>query len=122
MKKNRAVVVTTSVGSRDAARKLASRIVEAGLAACVQYAPARSVYRWKGRVESANEFVLAAKTRASLAGALTAFIRERHSYELPEITVMRIADGLPEYLDWIEAETRDGKSATRGRSRSRGRK
>ncbi len=100
------VAVTTTVDSAAKARKLARLMVEKRLAACVQYAPVRSIYRWKGRVESAREHLLLAKTRASLAGKLILFVRKNHSYELPEIVVLPIAGGLKEYLNWIEKETR----------------
>jgi periplasmic divalent cation tolerance protein len=99
------VVVTTTVDSEKAARDLAAALVDARLAACVQCVPIHSTYRWKGAVESAAEFLLMAKTRASLAGSLAAFVRGRHSYELPEIVVTPIVGGLAPYLQWIRDET-----------------
>ena len=99
------VVVTTTVDSEDAAKSLSAGIVDSRLAACVQYTPINSVYRWKGAVESAAEYLLLAKTRSDLADDLVAFIRSNHSYELPEIVVLPIAGGLPAYLDWIADET-----------------
>ena len=99
------IVVTTTVGSEREARELAAAVVGEKLAACVQCVPVHSTYRWKGVVESAAEFLLLAKTRASLADALTAFIRGRHSYELPEIVVTPIVGGLAPYLQWIRDET-----------------
>ena len=105
MARNRYVIVTTTVDNEAAAASLANAIVERRLAACVQYAPIRSVYRWKGKVESSSEFRLAAKTRAALAAPLQAFLRASHAYELPEIVVTPIAAGLPAYLAWVENET-----------------
>ncbi len=99
------VVVSTALGEEAEARKLAGRIVEAKLAACVQYTPIQSTYRWKGAVESASEYLLLAKTRASLAGELTALIEKVHSYELPEIIVTPITGGSEKYLKWIREET-----------------
>ncbi len=99
------VVVTTTLPKPADARRMAARIVESRLGACVQTMPIRSLYRWKGRVESAGEVLLAVKTRAGLAGRLVAFIRKEHSYEVPEILVMPVRGGLPEYLDWICRET-----------------
>jgi periplasmic divalent cation tolerance protein len=84
---------------------LARKTVENRLAACVQFTSIDSIYRWKGAVESASEYVLLAKTRSDLADDLVSFIRANHSYEVPEITVMPIAGGLPEYLSWISDET-----------------
>jgi periplasmic divalent cation tolerance protein len=104
------VVVSTTVEDESAGEKMAAAIVEARLAACVQVTNVSSTYRWKGAVENAKEFLLLAKTRACLAGKLVDFVRSRHSYELPEITVMPICGGLKGYLDWIVEETGEGES------------
>jgi periplasmic divalent cation tolerance protein len=108
-RRGRFVVVGTTVDRRAAARRLAERIVESRLAACAQFFPIRSVYRWKGKVESANECLLLAKTRADLASRLVRFIRRHHAYEVPEIVVTPILGGWKDYLDWIAAETGDAK-------------
>lgn len=105
MNRTRYVVVTTTAGSAGAASALASLIIRDRLAACVQLARIRSVYRWKGKIESAAEFRLDAKTRASLAARLRRFIHANHSYEVPEIITTPITAGLPAYLAWIENET-----------------
>jgi periplasmic divalent cation tolerance protein len=100
------VAVVTTVDGRARAAKLARRIVEARLAACVQFFPIHSLYRWKGKVESAAEWMLLAKTKRELASELIAFIRRHHTYEVPEIVVTPITGGLRAYLDWIGAETK----------------
>lgn len=99
------VVVTTTVASKAKAKELANAIVNKRLAACVQYMGISSVYRWKGKVESAAEQLLLAKTTHSGANRLIDFIRKKHSYELPEITIQPISGGLAGYLNWIETET-----------------
>ena len=106
--KTRYVVVNTTLPNEAAARGMAEKIVDARLAACVQAMPIRSLYRWKGAVESADEILLLAKTRADLAGELLAFIRRNHSYEVPEILVTPVLDGWPDYLRWIGEETAGG--------------
>lgn len=103
--KQKIVAITTTVGRAAEAKRLAKRIVEARLASCVQSFPVTSIYRWKGKVESASEFVLVAKTRRSLAGRLIKFIRAEHSYELPEIIETAISGGLAGYLNWVINET-----------------
>jgi periplasmic divalent cation tolerance protein len=100
------VSVTTTLDAEPPARALARRIVDERLAACVQAMPIHSTYRWKGKVEAATEIRLVCKTRASRVGALMAFIRKHHSYEVPEITVTPILQGLPAYMNWIREETR----------------
>lgn len=99
--------VTTTVGSRDDAESLAALLVEEKLAACVQFWPISSVYRWKGQVESASEHLLVAKTRTSAVARLVSRIRENHSYELPEVLVTPIEDGSPDYLKWVSDEVGD---------------
>ena len=100
-----AVMVWTAVDGAQAARKLARGAVENRLAACVQRLPVQSVYRWKGAVEESSETLLVMKTSVTRAGKLSAWIRKNHPYELPEIVVLPIAEGLPAYLDWIRNET-----------------
>ena len=110
----RCVVVSTTVDGETKARRLAMLVVKERLAACVQFAPIRSIYRWKGKIESASEYLLLAKTTLATAGRLAIFIRKHHDYELPEITVMPITGGLAGYLDWIGVETSSEK-VSRGR-------
>ncbi len=106
MKTNgRFVTVRTTVETEEQARTLARQVVDARLAACAQFMPISSVYRWKGRVESASERLILMKTRESLATELMAFVRQHHAYEVPEIVVTPIRDGLEAYLRWIEEET-----------------
>lgn len=104
-RKSRFVTLTTTIDSPAKARALARQIVRSRLAACVQSMPIHSVYWWKKSVESAGETLLVAKTRASRASALIAFIQERHPYEVPEIVVTPIIGGSRDYLTWIEKET-----------------
>ena len=105
-RKSEFVLLTTTVAGKRDAQVLAAKIVEGKLSACVQWMPVKSLYRWKGRVESAAEILLICKTKARLAGELTDFIRENHEYELPEIVVSRIDGGLSGYLRWIARETK----------------
>jgi periplasmic divalent cation tolerance protein len=91
----------------ETARALAERLVDEGLAACVQVLPGvQSVYRWHGRVEHAEEALLLIKTAADRFQALSARLHALHPYELPEIVAVELAAGLPAYLAWIEHETR----------------
>jgi periplasmic divalent cation tolerance protein len=100
------VIVNTTVPAEAAARKLAAAVIRSRLAACVQFLPIRSVYRWQGQVESAPEYLLLAKTRAALTAQLIAFIKRRHPYEVPEILATPVAAVHGKYLEWIEAETK----------------
>ena len=105
--RHQALVVLTNLPDEASAHALATALVGERLAACVNVlAPCRSVYRWQGAIENATEIPLLIKTTAVRYAALEAAIRARHPYELPEIIAVPIAHGLPEYLDWVVAETR----------------
>jgi periplasmic divalent cation tolerance protein len=100
-------LVITNLPDRDSAARLAHELVEKRLAACVNIlSPCRSVYRWKGKTEDAEEFPVLIKTTGGRYAELEAAIRARHPYELPEIIVVRLTGGLPAYLEWVESETR----------------
>ncbi len=86
---------------------MATGAVEARLAACVNVLPPmRSVYRWQGAVEQADEVLLLAKTPAERLPALIEQLRALHPYELPEIVAVEAGAGLPAYLDWVADATR----------------
>lgn len=100
------VLAVTAIDDEAVASALAVGLVEERLAACVQIsAPVRSVYRWQGEIHDTTERQLWIKTTAAHVEALTAWLAERHPYEVPEVVVLDVADGLPAYLAWIAAET-----------------
>jgi periplasmic divalent cation tolerance protein len=105
------IAVLTACESRLEADRIANAVLEARLAACVNVVPAASVYRWKGKVERAEELLLLIKTRRPLFDKLRAMLERIHPYELPEVIALPIADGLGAYLDWIEKETTPDESA-----------
>ncbi len=90
----------------DAARRIASAIVERRLAACVNVVPAiHSVYRWEGQVRTDEEALLVVKgTRETLSG-LEALLGEIHPYDVYELVTLDIAGGSAPYLDWLVAST-----------------
>ncbi len=98
-------IVMTTTGTEDEAESLAAAIVEARLAACVQVQRVRSFYVWRSELHREPEWLLMAKTRSLRYAALEAFIRERHSYETPEIVQLPITAGSADYLRWLNANT-----------------
>ena len=95
-------IVLTTAGSKDEADKIATALVEARLAACVNVVgPMASTYRWQGHVERAEEFQLFIKTTATALEKVRAAIKQTHSYEVPEFVVISIESGSAAYLDWI---------------------
>jgi periplasmic divalent cation tolerance protein len=98
----------TTTDEREAATQLARRLVEARLAACVQILDVRSVFTWQGSVDDAAECLLLIKTRCDLYERLESFIREHHSYDVPEILRVPIAGGFGPYLSWMDESTSSG--------------
>lgn len=99
-------LVLTTLPDVAAADALAAQLVEARLAACVsRLAPCQSTYRWQGNVEVAEEVPLLIKTTEAHYAALEALISKAHPYDVPELVVLPITQGLPAYLSWILEET-----------------
>lgn len=99
-----AIQVVTTVATEEAAAALAAALVERRLAACVQvWGPIRSVYRWAGAVESAEEWVCQIKTLAWRFPALEEAIQELHAYDVPEILATPVVAGSEAYLAWLRA-------------------
>ena len=102
-----ALLVLTNLPDRAAAERLADLVIEKKLAACVNIlAPCRSVYRWKGAIQHDEEHPVLIKTTVERYAELERAIRGAHPYELPEIIAVPIEHGLPEYLQWVSAETK----------------
>ncbi len=100
------IVVLSTCESEEQASSIARHLVEKRLAACVNIVPgARSIYRWKGAVEEASEWVLLIKSRRELFPQLRAELEKMHSYEVPEAIALPIVDGSEAYLEWLERET-----------------
>jgi len=87
------------------AERIGRAAVEARLAACVNIlGPCRSIYRWKGKIETAEEVAAIFKTSSARADALVARIAELHSYDVPAIAVWPIDKLLLQYAQWVEDE------------------
>jgi periplasmic divalent cation tolerance protein len=100
---SQACIVLTAAGSQEEARRIAQSLVEKQLAACVNIVPqVESVYRWQGKVESANEWLLLIKTLDINFSQVCDEIKKLHSYELPECIKLEVNGGSQEYLQWIE--------------------
>ncbi len=101
------LVFSTSPSASEAGR-VGRTVVEERLAACCNMVEGvRSIYWWKGEVCEEGEVLSVFKTRKELFEPLKKRIKALHSYEVPEIIMLEISEGLPEYLDWIDAETRN---------------
>jgi periplasmic divalent cation tolerance protein len=107
------VIVYTTCGKAEDAERIAQRLIEARLAACVNVvAGVRSFYRWKGKIENDTELLLVIKTARGLVEPLRLELEKIHPYDLPELIVAPIIDGSPNYLAWLDQEVAaEGPSA-----------
>jgi periplasmic divalent cation tolerance protein len=107
----RAVLVYTTWPSIVEAERAGHAIVERRLAACVNILPGMiSHYWWQDKIERAEETVMFVKTRAALAEAVRAAVKELHSYDLPAIMVLPVEAVDPDYHAWIVRETAEAKA------------
>ena len=97
-----ALVAFCTFPDAETARKIVREIVDLGLAACGNILPeVHSIYRWKGKVESADEVLGIFKLDAQRYREFETKLRALHPYDVPEITSCKIDNGLPEYLRWV---------------------
>jgi len=97
-------LIDTSVSSKSEATILTADLMDTHLAACVQISgPGLSIYRWKGKVEQANEYYINIKTTTEHSDAVIRWLKQHHPYELPEI-IRTECDASKAYADWLHAE------------------
>ena len=100
-----ALQIATTVENQQTAATIARTLVERRLAACVQIVgPIRSVYRWQGKIETAEEWQCLVKTTRQRYPAVEQAIRELHPYDVPETLAIAIEAGDPAYLQWLEEQ------------------
>ncbi|MCH8208817.1 MAG: divalent-cation tolerance protein CutA [Nitrospinae bacterium] len=100
------IVVFITAGSREEADKISKGLVEEKLAFCVNSVPGiKSTYFWEGKLCVDEEFLLIVKTRNSRFEELEKWVRENHSYDVPEVIALPILKGSEPYLnsidDWV---------------------
>jgi len=99
-------LIYCSTANVNEARTIAQRLLEEKLVACVNIIPAvESMYRWNGLIEKEKETVLFIKTINEKVDATIKRIDQLHSYDVPEIIVLPLVDGLKEYFDFLRKET-----------------
>lgn len=111
------IVVITNTSTKQEALQIASAAIERHLAASINISgPMTSVYRWEGKVETAEEWQCLIKTTRERYGDVEQVIHEFHSYKLPGIIALPLATGSDRYLNWIEQETQDIKLSPQAES------
>ena len=86
----------------ETARRISNQLVNEKFAACANILPAvESIYRWKEKIETADEVIVFFKTTPDRQTAFQEKLRSLHPYDVPEIILMSVTGGLPEYLGWV---------------------
>jgi len=104
---NEHCIIYITAGSKEEANKLSRGLVEEKLAFCVNAVPGiQSTYQWEGKIHVDDEILLIVKTRQDRYESLEQWVKQNHSYDVPEIISLPIQKGLPEYLqaidDWVD--------------------
>jgi len=100
------IVVFVTCASEDEALKIANTLVEERLAACANLvSPIRSIYRWEGKTWDEKEWLLIIKTQKMRFEELEKKVKSLHSYSVPEIVALPIAEGSSPYLNWLKEMT-----------------
>ena len=96
------IVVLSTCANEEEAERLGRALLEQRLAACVSVVPGiRSMYHWKGAIESAAECLLLIKTSREQFPNVSTTLQKAHSYELPEVLALPVLDGSVTYLEWM---------------------
>ncbi len=104
------IILVTTCGQREDAQKLARLLVESKLAACSQVSgPITSFYWWQGKLEQDEEWQVKSKMPSENFEKALAVLKEKHPYDLPQIIAVPVTKALPQYSEWVFAETRVAK-------------
>jgi periplasmic divalent cation tolerance protein len=102
--------VFVTVPSEELAESIGANLIEKRLAACANFFPCRSVYRWKGTIERGSECILLLKIRSSDFHLITESILQMHPDEVPCIVKEEITEGHQPYLEWLVQSTERTRS------------
>ena len=103
------LVVLMTAGSQEEADRVAQALVSEMLAACVNVVPGvTSIYKWEGKVQRDQEWLLVAKSRRDVLDALVRRVQALHSYDVPEIIALPLVGGSESYLRWLDREVHGG--------------
>lgn len=100
------VLALSTAPDAEQAERIARALVEERLIACANLVPGlTSIYRWEGAVQAEAEVLLVMKTRRALVPRLKERLPQLHPYEVPELVVTGLVDGLDPYCRWVRYET-----------------
>lgn len=100
------VLALSTAPDAETAARIGRALVQERLIACANLVPGlTSIYRWQGEVQQEGEVLLLMKTRRSLVQRLKERLPDLHPYQVPELVVAPVTDGLEPYCRWVRDET-----------------
>jgi len=100
---DRILLALSTFPDAEIARRISNQLVSERFAACANILPSiESIYRWKGKIESANETLVFFKVSDDRQSAFQDKLRSVHPYDVPEIIFLPVASGLPQYVQWVK--------------------
>jgi periplasmic divalent cation tolerance protein len=100
-------IVYITAANLEESRKIGKTLVDERLAACVNFFPIQSIFRWKEKIDEANEFGMIVKTKSTKIKEIEQRVKELHSYEIPCVVSFRMDEGSDDYFKWIEESVED---------------
>ena len=101
---NSYIIILVTTASREEAETIVQRLLEARLIACANIVgPVSSRFRWSGKIEKAQEYLILMKSRQDLFEKLSETVKALHSYEVPEILALPVIEGSKAYMDWLDS-------------------
>jgi len=100
---DRILLALSTFPDAEIARRISNQLVSERFAACANILPSiESIYRWKGKIESANETLVFFKVSDDRQSAFQDKLRSVHPYDVPEIIFLPVASALPQYVQWVK--------------------
>jgi len=101
--KTQHIVVLVTTANKEEAERIVNRLLEDKLIACANIlSHVASMFMWAGKIERTEEYLVLMKSRGDLFESIAEAVKELHSYEVPEIIALEIANGSERYLNWLE--------------------
>lgn len=100
------VQIQTTYNSEEEVRRIVMKLLESNLAACIQFFPITSLYRWKSNLEESDEYLLLIKSTIKNKEKIIEFLEKEHTYEVPEIMITEMDIVSKDYAKWINDETK----------------
>lgn len=99
------ILVYITTKDKSQAEDIGKKLVEEKLAGCVNIIDGmKSIYYWDNSLQQDCEAILIAKTAQHLLPALTARVKQLHTYSCPCVIALPLIGGNPDYLQWLQQQ------------------